>query len=267
MLIIGERINTSRKAIAPAVASKDVAFVQNEAKRQAAAGAHYVDVNCGTLLEREPEYMAWLVDVVQEVVDVPLSIDSPNPAAVRVGLERHKNGQPFINSISNEKERFDNLLPLVLEYKAKVVAMASGSQEAMPSTAEERITEATRLVERLTHAGVPLDDIYVDPMVFPIGADPRSGKAVMETIRVVMERFPGVHTICGLSNVSYGLPLRKLLNQNFLVLCMAAGLDAAILDPTDGRLMSNILAAEALLGRDEFCVNYVQASREERLVL
>lgn len=267
MLIIAERINTSRKAIAPAVASKDVAFVQNEAQSQAAAGAHYIDVNCGTLLEREPEYMAWLVDVVQEVVKVPLSIDSPNPEAVRIGLQRHKNGQPFINSISNEKARFESLLPLALEYGAKVIAMASGSKEAMPSTAEERIAEATLLVERLTQAGVPLGDIYVDPMVFPIGADFNSGKAVMDTIRAVMERFPGVHTICGLSNVSYGLPVRKLLNQNFLVLCMAAGLDAAILDPTDGRLMSNVLAAEALLGRDEFCVNYVQASREGRLVL
>lgn len=267
MLIIAERINTSRKAIAPAVASKDVAFVQNEAQSQAAAGAQYIDVNCGTLLEQEPEHMAWLVDVVQEVVRVPLSIDSPNPAAVRVGLERHRNGQPFLNSISNEKERLEGLLPLVLEYKAKVVAMSSGSKDAMPHTTEERVAEATLLVERLTQAGVSLDDIYVDPMVFPIGADSNSGKAVLDTIRTVMERFPGVHTICGLSNVSYGLPLRKLLNQNFLVLCMAAGLDAAILDPTDGRLMSNVLAAEALLGRDEYCVNYVQASREERLVL
>jgi len=267
MVIVGERINASRKNIRPAIERRDAAFIQAEAKKQAAAGADYVDVNCGVFLDREPEYLAWLVQTVQEVVDTPLCLDSPNPAAIAAGLKHYRNGIPLINSVSNEGTRAQDLIPLIQDYNANVVALCMGLTGAMPKDAADRVTEARALIETLTTAGVPLGNIYVDPVVCPIGNDVRNGLAVLEAIREIMATFPGVHTICGLTNVSHGMPLRKLLNQNFLVLCMAAGLDGVILDPLDQRLMSNVLAAEALLGRDDFCLNYIRAHRAERLVL
>ena len=266
MVIVGERINTSRKRVRPAVERKDAVFIQREARLQVEAGVTMVDVNCGTFVSDEPEYMAWLVETVQEEVDVPLCIDSPNPKAVEIALKTHKNGKPMINSITDEEERFQEILPLVLEYKASVVAlcMAGGG---MPITAEDRLKIASNLIERLTSAGVPIGDIYVDPVVCPVATDVAYGRAVLDAIHRIMTQHEGVHTICGLSNVSYGLPLRKLINQNFLTMSMLMGLDGVILDPLDGRMMSNLMATETLLGRDDFCMNYVMAHREGKLVL
>ncbi|MFH1008209.1 MAG: methyltetrahydrofolate cobalamin methyltransferase [Candidatus Latescibacterota bacterium] len=266
MRIVGERINTSRKRMRTAVEERDAAFIQKDAKNQVAAGASLVDVNCGTFVNDEPEQLAWLVDTVQEAVDVPLCMDSPNPKALELALARHRNGQPMINSITDEAVRFDQVLPLVLEHKASIVALSMGDG-GMPGSAEERFVTASRIIERLTAAGVPIGDIYVDPVVCPISTDGAHGRHVLDAIRRTMETFVGVHTICGLSNVSFGLPLRQLVNQNFLTMCMAEGLDAVILDPLDGRMMSNLLASEAILGKDDFCMNYMMAHREERLTL
>ena len=266
MQIVGERINTSRRRMRIAVEQKDAAFIRKEAQNQVAAGATWVDVNCGTFVSDEPERLAWLVDVVQDAVEVPLCIDSPNPKALEMGLARHRNGQPMINSITDEADRFEQILPLVLEHRASIVALCMAGS-GMPGSAEERFETAARLIERLTGAGVPIGDIYVDPVVCPVSTDAAHGRHVLEAIRRIMETFEGVHTICGLSNVSFGLPLRKLINQNFLTMCMAMGLDAVILDPSDARMMANLIASEALLGKDEFCMNYVMAHREERLVL
>jgi 5-methyltetrahydrofolate--homocysteine methyltransferase len=266
MQIVGERINTSRKRMRAAVEEQDAAFIRKDAKKQVAAGATLVDVNCGTFVRDEPERLAWLVDVVQDAVDAPLCIDSPNPKALEMGLAHNRNGQPMINSITDEADRFSQVLPLVLEHKASIVALCMGDA-GMPGSAEERFEAAARLIERLTKAGVPIGDIYVDPVVCPISTDGAHGRHVLDAIRRIMETFEGVHTICGLSNVSFGLPLRKLINQNFLTMCMAEGLDAVILDPLDARMMSNLIASEALLGKDDFCMNYVTAHREERLAL
>lgn len=263
MLIVGERINTSRKGIAPAVEARDASFIIDIARKQVQAGAHYVDVNCGTLIDQEPEALEWLVKSVQGAIDVPLTIDSPNPAAITRALKAHQ-GQAMINSISAEKDRFEGILPLVKEHKTKVIALAMG-EAGIPIDAEGRITVARKLVDDLTAAGVALDDIYVDPLVYPIATGSGSGTAVLNTIRTITIEYPGVHAICGLSNVSHGLPVRKLLNQAFLVMAMTSGLDAAIIDPMDERLMALVAASEALLGCDEYCANYITLSREGKL--
>lgn len=267
MLIIGERINTSRETIATAVKNRDAALIQREAQQQVEAGADYLDVNCGTLLKEEAAYFAWLVDTVQEAVEVPLCLDSPNPEVIRAGLERHRHGVPLINSITNEPERMESLLPLAQEYGAKVVALCLGAGGSLPHSKEERVAEAQSLIATLTQGGLALEDLYVDPVVCPVSTDSMAGAAVLEALREIRIQYPGVHLICGLSNISFGLPQRRLLNQNFLVMCLAAGLDAALMDPLDQRLRSNILAAEVLLGRDEFAVNYVTAHRAGRLTL
>ena len=264
MLIVAERINASRKAIRAALEQLDARTIQAEARNQAVAGADYIDVNGGTFPGREPELLSWLVEVVQEAVDLPLCLDSSDPAALAAALPKLKRARPMINSITLEGNRFANVLPLAREYKAKLIALCQG--EGVPvSTAESKVALASQLIDRLTVGGIALDDLFVDPLVFPLATDPQSGRATLDAIGEVMRRYPGVHTICGLTNVSHGLPARKLINRTFLVAAISHGLDAVIADPTDVLLMAGIFAGEALLGRDEYCMTYIQGFRDGKL--
>jgi cobalamin-dependent methionine synthase I len=263
MLIVAERINASRKAIRAALEQMDAAAIQAEATAQAQAGAHYIDLNGGTFPGREPELLCWLVDTVQQVTDRPLCLDSSDPSALAAALPRVRRATPMLNSITLERDRFERVLPLAREFRGKVVALCQG--EGMATTAQQKIDTACRLIDRLSGAGMVLADIYVDPLVFPVATDSASGRAALEAIGEVMRRYPGVHTICGLTNVSHGLPARKLINRTFLVCAMAAGLDAAILDPTDRELMAALMAAEAVLGRDDYCLGLLKAFRAGKL--
>jgi len=191
------------------------------------------------------------VDTVQSEVDLPLSLDSPNPKALSEAMKRHK-GEPMINSISLEEDRFKSLLPVITSQPCRVVALCM-AKTSMPTTAEERVQVGSELIEKLTGEGFPLEKIYVDPLVQPVSVDTHMGIAILEAIYKIMNRFPGVNTICGLSNISFGLPARGLINRNFLALCIAYGLSAAILDPTDKQLMATLLTVEMLLGQDEYC--------------
>jgi len=260
MLIVGELINTSRKAIKPAVENRDAAFIKDIAQKQVDAGANYVDVNCGTMVFDEEETMAWLVETVQSQVSAPLCLDSPNPKALEVGLSLVKNGQPMINSITAEKERFSTILPFVLKYKAKIVALCM-DDTGMPETAADRLKIADTLVGDLVKAGVPEDDIYLDPLVKPVSTGDQAGMEVLETIYGIKQKYPKVHGICGLSNISYGLPNRKILNQVFMIQTMTKGMDGYILDPLDKTMMGFVYASQALLGKDQFCMNYLTAHR------
>lgn len=260
MLIVGELINTSRKDIKPAVESKDAAYIQKIAKEQVEAGADYIDVNCGTQVFNEPEVMEWLVKTVQEAVDAPLCIDSPNPKALEVGLALTKTKKPMVNSITAEKERFEVILPLVQKYNAKVVALCM-DDSGMPETAEDRIVIVDKLVKDLTSNGIAEDDIYLDPLVKPVSTGDKAGLEVLETVRYIRENYPKVHAICGLSNISYGLPNRKVLNQTFMIQTMTMGMDAYILNPLDKKMMGFIYSSMALLGQDPFCGKYLTAHR------
>ena len=261
MLIIGELINTSRKAIKEAVAKKDANYIKQVAREQFEAGANYIDVNCGTMVNNEVEVMEWLVNTVQEAVEAPLSIDSPDPKVIEAGLKLVKNCQPMINSISDEKERFNRLLPLVVKYNAKIVALCM-DDTGMPNTGEDRVRVAKSLYQKLTEAGVPEDNIYFDPLVKPISAVEKAGVEVLESIKYIKTLYPNVHFTCGLSNVSYGLPNRKVLNRLFVVQTMTMGMDGYILNPNDKEMMGVIYAAQALLGQDSYCMNYLTAHRK-----
>ena len=261
MFIIGELINSTRKRIREAVLSRDAAYIREIAVKQKEAGADMLDVN-GGVAGQEVECLTWLVGVVQDAVDLPLCLDSSDPAALSAALPLVK-GRAMINSITDEEARFQAVLPLVKEHKTKIVALSMGA--APPSGVEDRVATGCRLVDRLTAAGVALDDIYVDACVLPVSTGGEHGRGVAETVGQIMARYPGVHTSVGLSNVSFGLPVRKLLNQTFLVLLVSRGLDAAIIDPCDRQLMANLAAAEALLGRDEFCAGYLRAFRQGKL--
>jgi len=264
MLIIGELINCTRKKVGAAAAARDTEFFKELARKQVEAGADWLDVN-GGLPGQEWEVLPWLVSIVQEVVSVPLCLDSADPAALRRALPLCKQ-RAMINSITAEPARIAAVLPLLKEFHPKVIALCMG-EAGPPNTAAERVATATHLVDLLAAEGFALDDIYVDACVLPVSTDCNHGKGLVEAVGQITARYPGVHASAGVSNVSFGLPQRKLLNEVFLVLLMACGLDAAIVDPCDPQIMANIRAAEALLGRDENCANYLHAFREGKLQL
>lgn len=261
MLIIGELINTSRKLIGEAVEKRDADYIRKIATDQVAAGANYVDINCGTMIFDEVEAMEWLVNTVQEVVQAPLCIDSPNPKAIEAGLKLARNGQSLINSITGEKERYAEILPLVINYKTKVVALCM-DDNGMPETAEDRMAVAQKLYQNLTEAGVPEDDIYFDPLVKPVSTGDKAGLEVLDTVKLIRHKYPNVHMVCGLSNVSFGLPNRKILNKYFMIQTMAMGMDGYILNPLDKSMMGAVQGSQTLLGNDSYCTGYLNAHRK-----
>lgn len=261
MLIVGELINTSRKAVGEAVDKKDAQYIQQVALEQVASGADYIDVNCGNKVFEELTNMEWLVNTIQAVTDKPLCIDSPNPAALEVGLKLCKCAKPMINSISDEGHRFEEVLPLVLKYNAKIVALCM-DDKGMPDTAADRMRVTDNLYRKLTEAGVKDDDIYFDPLVKPVSSVGSAGVEVLETIKLIKQNYPKTHFMCGLSNISYGLPERKVLNRLFVAQTMALGMDGYILNPNDKSMMGVIHAAKALLGQDDYCMGYLKAYRK-----
>jgi len=196
-------------------------------------------------------------------VEVPCCIDSPDPKAIAAALAVHK-GTAMINSISLEKERYDTLLPLVAESKSKVVALCM-SDDGMPETADQRMAIADKLINGLVRSHVPLENIYVDPLVQPVATSNAFGVEFLQAIDRITQTFKGVHTMCGLSNISFGLPERKFINQTFMVMAIARGLDGAIVNPLDARMMGCITTAETLMGRDPYCMNYLKAFRAGKL--
>jgi cobalamin-dependent methionine synthase I len=271
LLIVGERINTSRvvkniNVVEAAVVKRDAKYISQLAIDQYNAGADYIDLNCGTLYHGEPEAMVWLVETVQNAITGPLSLDSPNPAALKAGLQvcDFSRGKPIVNSISAEKERYNLILPLVIEYKAKVVALAMDDTGIQQDPAI-RLKIATELVDNLIIAGVMADDIYIDPLTFPIATRNDAATGSLKLITEIREKFPNIHIIAGISNTSHGMPERKYLNSAMAVLAMDHGLDAAIIDPNDELMMYMIKSASALLGKDKSCTEYLSFCREMRL--
>jgi len=259
MIIIGELINASRKAIKSAIENRDTYAIQKVAKDQAEAGADFIDVNAGVFHREELGHLKWLVETVQQAVDKPCAIDSPDPVAIEAALSVHK-GIPMINSISLEKERYEKLMPIIADTEMKVIALCM-SDEGMPQTVGDRMQIAKKLVVGLQENKVKLENIFVDPLVQPLSVSDTFGVEFLNTIEKIMTAYPGIHTACGLSNISYGLPARKFLNQTFMTMAIAKGLDGAIVNPLDKRMMANIISAEALFGKDEYCTNYLQAYR------
>lgn len=220
-------------------------------------------MNAGTFLEEEADCLKWLVEAVQEASELPLCIDSPSPQAIGAVLP-FVDKAPLINAVTLEPERLEGILPLVVEYKAKVVGLCQ-SDQSMADTVEAKLEMAGQLVEAAEAAGIGRDDLYIDTLVYPLSSDAASALASLEAIRQIMKAYAGVHTTCGLTNVSHGLPLRKLVNRTFLVAAVAHGADSAIMDPTDDALYAALKTILAVMGQDDFCLEYISAFREGRL--
>lgn len=265
MLVVGELINASRKVMGAAIETRDADFITKTADDQHRAGADYIDVNAGIFVKQEAKYLKWLVTTIQDSVDAPCCIDSPDPKAIEAALSVHK-GTAMINSISLEQARYDNILSLVAGTDLKVVALCM-SDDGMPETAKDRLKISEKLINGLLKHNVPLENIYVDPLVQPISTKDDFGVEFLDAVDAIMTRFQGVHTICGLSNISYGLPMRKLMNREFAVMAVARGLDSLIVNPLDRQMMANLITAETLAGGDEFCTNFLQAYREKKFEL
>lgn len=265
MLIAGESLNGTIPKVEEAIKAKDVDFVRRLAVNQVEAGAQMLDVNAGIAGVDEVENLAWLVGLVQDTVSVPLLIDSANPKALEAALAIHK-GRPMINSISAEKHKLDSVLPLVAKHDCSVVALCLGD-EGIPQTPEARLKLAHFVLDRAQAAGLKLEDIYIDTLTLGMGTNDQAARVTLETLRLVRQELPGVRIMCIASNVSFGMPNRKLLNRAFATMAVAAamGLDAVMIDVRDKALMAALIAADAVAGKDSYCEAYFRAFRAGKL--
>jgi len=263
MMIIGEKINGTRQQVGAAIRARDAGLIEKLALEQVEAGAAYLDVNAGTEPEREADDLIWLVRTVQRVADVPLCLDSPRAETLRRAIEA-VDQQPMINSISGEKERLEQVLPLVAEHQCPVIVLAL-DDKGIPKTVADRLDIIDRLVSATRASGVSDAALYIDPLIMAISTGDDAGMVACETMRRVHQQYPEAHLTGGLSNMSFGSPMRKYINQAFLVLALEAGMDTAIMDPSAPGMIPMLLAAEAVLGRDRFCNKYNRAFRAGKL--
>jgi 5-methyltetrahydrofolate--homocysteine methyltransferase len=262
MIIVGERLNSSRRSVLEALNRKDKKYVVNQAKRQENAGASYIDLNTAALLDEEVQTLKWTIPLLQKKLRIPLSIDTPNPEAMEAGLKIHK-GQALLNSLSGEANRIKTFLPFIKEYRPRIIVLCL-DDEGLPETSDKELSIARKMVNLLDKEGVDHKDIFIDPLVRPIGVDQKAGELFLEALEKVKKNLPSVNTIAGVSNVSFGLPRRKSLNRAFLVLALRRGLDAAILDPLDREILAAMRSAEALLGKDPSLKDYLTFIRSSK---
>jgi len=253
------------------------AYIHYGVKRQVDAGAKFLDLNVDEVsyqVDIQKKAMEWLVRTVQEVSPIPPSVDSSNAEIIEAGLAQYdgRAGRPMLNSLALERPQ---TLDLVEQFNAKIILTAAGA-EGMPADAAERVSNVKQLMELVEERAIPLDDVYIDGLVFPISVAADYGQHYLDAVAELRELYgPEVHITGGLSNVSFGLPQRKLINLAFIHLALEAGIDSGIIDPVqcdiegilDLDIESNAIrmARDVLLGRDEFCVNYLKAWREGRL--
>jgi len=259
-VIIGERINpTGRKLLAEEMRAGDFSRVERDVIAQVEAGAHMLDVNAGIPLADEPAIMAHTVRLVQSLTDLPLSLDSSVVEALEAGLAAYQ-GKALVNSVTGEEERMERVLPLIRKYGAAVVAI-SNDDTGISTDPDVRFAVARRIVERAADHGIPREDVVVDPLVMPIGAVRTSGLQVFRLLNRLRDEL-GVNTVCGASNVSFGLPQREGINAAFLAMAISNGLTSAITNPLLPNVRETIMAVDVLMGNDPECGRWIRAHRE-----
>lgn len=261
MIIIGERINGMFKVVNQAIQDRDKGVIQDLAQRQLAEGADMLDINVGTASANPVEAMKWLVGAVREVTDAPLSIDSPNFETMKAGLEACS-GAKMINSTTGQEEALDKFLPLAKEHDASVVALCI-DERGVPVNVDGRCEIALRVLAKTMEHEIPIDNLYIDPIILPVKADQRGPGIVLESIRQISALAdPSPHIVVGLSNLSQGAVDRKLINRTFVAMAIGAGLNAAILDPLDTDLMDMVIASEVLMNRAIYSDSFLKAYRQ-----
>ena len=262
MIIIGERLNSSRRPVLEALRAVNEEYILRDARAQHAAGASYIDVNAAALLGREVETLKWIIPLLQRGVGAPLAIDTPNVEAMEAGLRLHE-GQAVLNSLSGEARRLERLLPVIRERKPRVIVLCL-DDAGMPDSSDKEVAIAQRMVDLLAREGTGPGDIFIDPLVRPVATDEGAVRLFLESLEKIKQRLPDVPTVAGISNVSFGLPERKVLNRTLLMLALERGLDAAIIDPLDKDMLGASSSTDALLGRDPGLRRYLALMRKKK---
>ncbi len=258
-VIIGERINpTGRKKVLKALQEGDFDVVRQDALAQVAAGAHVLDVNAGVPGADEPALLVQLIREVMAVTDVPLCIDTANPDALAAALAAY-DGKALVNSTNGETHNMERVLPLAAEHGAAVIALCM-DQGGIPATPQDRLAVADRIIRQATKAGIPIEDIVVDPLAMTVGADHTAARTTLDTISLLVEEF-GVNITMGASNVSFGMPDRIYINATFLAMAILAGLTCPITNPLEEQIALSIKAADLAMGRDKHGMSWIKGYR------
>ncbi len=261
MIVIGERINGMFKRVREAIQKKDAAYIQDLAARQVKAGASILDINVGTASTDPTKDMVWLVTTVQSAVDAALSIDSARLEPMEAGLAAVR-GRKVLNSTTGKAEDLAKLLPLARKHGAAVIGLTI-DEEGVPSTTDKRVEIAAKIMAEAMEQGIASSDLFIDPITLPVNCaqdQPTRVFAAIDQFRMLSD--PPPHTCIGLSNISQRLKEHQLINRTFLLMCMAHGLDSAILDPLDEELMSSMITAELLMNKFIYADSYLEASRK-----
>ena len=259
-VMIGERINpTGRKVVLQALQEGNFKMVRQDAVSQVEAGAKVLDVNAGVPGADEVILLSQVMQEVMAVVDVPLCIDTANPQALEAALQLY-DGKALINSINGEEKSLEAVLPLAKEYGAAVIGLCM-DDDGIPTTPEERVAVAEKIIERAAKYDIPFEDIVIDPLAMTMGADHRAGWITLETTKLIVQEF-GVNITMGASNVSFGLPDRKYVNAAFIALAIQAGLTCPITNPLVTEISTAVLATDLSLGKDEFGMRWIRAYRK-----
>lgn len=263
MIIIGERINGMFKDIGDALRNKDPKPLQHWAIKQQEGGAHYLDVNSGPAVptDERPEAYEWMVKVIQEVSDLPLTLDSTNYDAIEAGLKLVKR-PAMINSVPAERHKIERVFPMAVTFNASVIGLTM-DKKGIPKDAENRIAFAMELVAAADEFGLPMEDLYIDPLILPVNVAQEHAPEVLESIRMVKTLSnPAPRTVLGLSNVSQKSPDRHLINRTYLAMAMACGLDAAIMDANDDDLVDVAATSQILLNKSIYADSYLKVFRQ-----
>ena len=263
MIIIGEKINGFIPQVGKAIAARDAEFIKDLAVKQTEAGVDYLDVCASCPEDEELETIEWLIELVQSVSDVPICIDSSNPECCVAAMSFCKK-EGMINSVSMEGKKIDAIFPAIAKSGWKCVALLC-DDKGIPSDVSTRFTLCSRIADKAKEYDIPISRLFFDPLVTTLGTDGESLSKFVETTAKIKTHYPDAHITSGLSNVSFGLPNRVSINQAFLALAMNAGMDSAIVDPCNGAILGIILATDALLQNDEYCLDYIGAYRKGRI--
>ena len=259
MIIIGEKVNGFIPRTLQAIEAKDESYIREIAKSQTEFGADYIDICAGTAPEIERDTIKWLLDLVQDEVDTPICLDSSDVDVLLEMMPLVKN-PGVINSISGEVGKCEAILPAIKGTDWKVVALTC-DPNGIPTDPQVKFDIAEKLIANCQEYGIPLGNIFIDPLVTTLATTSTSLISFNDAVRLIKGKYPEVHITSGLSNISFGMPFRKAINTQFLALAMSAGMDSAIMDPTSADMRATLYATDALLGNDEYTMNYLTAFR------
>lgn len=265
MIVIGEKINGSIPAVAEAIACRDAEFIKERARMQANAGASFIDCCASVPVEQELETLQWMIDCIQAVTDIPIGLDSPCADTLAQAYPFCKRPGLF-NSVSGEGSKIDTLFPILAmpeNRKWEVVALLS-DDTGIPKSAEDRLRVFDHIMKKAEEYGIASSRIHIDPLVEMLCTCEDGIAMILEVIQTIKARYPSIHITGAVSNISFNLPVRRILNQTFLVLAMSAGMDSAVMDPTNRDMMGMMYATEAMLGLDAYCLEYITAYREDK---